>query len=56
MINIFLFAIVSPILFFLLSLILLLLNFDEITSFFITLSIYLGVIIGLLYKIYKNLK
>lgn len=54
--KIFIFAIASPILFYLLSLILFLLNFDEISSFFITLSIYLGVIIGLLYKIYKNIK
>ncbi len=54
--NIFVFAIASPIVFYILSLILILLTFDEISSFFITLSIYLGVIIGFLYKIYKNIK
>lgn len=54
--NIFVFAIASPIVFYILSLLLVLLTFDEISSFFITLSIYLGVIIGFLYKIYKNIK
>ncbi|SFC96119.1 hypothetical protein SAMN02799633_02156 [Bacillus sp. UNCCL81] len=54
--NIFVFAIASPIIFYLLTIILVLLNFDELNSFLITLSLYLGVIIGLLYKIYKNIK
>ncbi|WP_180232779.1 hypothetical protein [Bacillus sp. AFS055030] len=54
--NILIFAIASPIVFYFLSVLFILLNFDELNSFYITLSIYLGVIIGLLYKIYKNVK